>query len=53
MIMGFAEAYRRIKLIQRQELVLLRAVSDTDALFYINANDNKTPNYNLKSQKIY
>lgn len=53
MLMGFAEDYKRIIVNQKQELVLLRAASDIDALYYSKPNFTTDPDYQLKLQKVY
>ena len=53
MLMGFAEDYKRIIVNQKQELVLLWAASDTDALYYNKSTSEPAPDYNLKLQKVY
>lgn len=51
LLMGFAEDYERIIVNQKQELVLLRTATDTDALHYNKAG--ATPDYALTLEKVY
>lgn len=59
MLMGFAEDYRHIVVNQKQELVLLRTATDTDALFHNKpaaatpAPTQTTLDYLLTLNKVY
>jgi hypothetical protein len=56
MLMGFAEDYTRIVINVKQELILLRAATDADALYYskpITAASPAPTDYKITLEKVY